>query len=161
MCCNPEWLYDVGSTMAYAVILPGRGVSNVDVFAVLCPLFFGLWCCSSLLGFLRVRPVGGGGRRVAPLPPSVLRCVPRHVPPAFLLEFLHLALWLGPVPARGGLRCCPGPPRVLRSCVLSSRSSSIVFLPISTRFRIFGSVFAAFSVLRGARQVERFAECSF
>ena len=81
---------------------------------------------------------------------------------AFVLlsRCLFLALSLAPIAARGGLRSCVGTPRVRRSCGLSSRTSSTALSSISMWFGII-AVFAVFHVLRGARQVERFAACVF
>ena len=140
--------------MAYAVILSGHsGVSSAVVLAVLFPLLFGLWSGSSLWAFFVcvVSEVEVAVLLLFRL--LVLRCVPRGVSPSFRLEFLLLALSLDPVAPWAWLRRRPGPPRVLRSRVLSSRSSSMVFLSVSTRFRIL-AVFVAFCVLRSARQVE-------
>ena len=113
------------------------------------------------LGFLRVRRLGGGGRRVAPLPPSVLRCLPRGVSPCFPVG----------VPAPG---CLAGSRGSLGLAAASSWPSACPSFPgfvfeelvygIFADFdevSYFGRFPAAFSELRGARQVERFTACSF
>ena len=134
-------------------------LSNVDVLAVLCPLLLGLLSCSSLWGFFL--------------------CVVSVVEVVVLLFFrlLFFVVFLAAFPLLSGWCSCPWLSRWIpwllgSGCgvVLPSACPSFpgfVFeelvhgiLPISTRFRIL-PVFAAFSELRGARQVERFAACSF
>ena len=114
-------------------------LSNVDVLAVLCPLLLGLLSCSSLWGFFL--------------------CVVSVVEVVVLLFFrlLFFVVFLAAFPcfpvgvlapgslagSRGSLGLAAAlscPPRVLRSRVLSSRSSSMVFC----RFRR-GFVFCPFS----------------
>ena len=134
--------------VAYAVILPGRlGVSDVDVFAVLCPLLFGWLSFSPLLGFLRVRP-----------PCRCGRCSLWSSRPCWC-SFSWLSRWFRGRPGRAGVLVSPVSASFVPG-ILSSRSTTFVFLPISTWLRIL-AVSTAFSELRGARQVERFAECSF
>ena len=121
--------------VAYAVILPGRlGVSDVDVFAVLCPLLFGLWSRSPLVG---VSPCSSC---------RSLLSLFRVVLAALLVFFSWLSRWF---------RGRPG-----RAAVLSHPSPCPSFLVFSLRgARLW--YFAPISELRGARYVENFAACSF
>ena len=122
------------------------GVSVVDVFAVLFPLLFGLWSCS--------HPCWGFSVFVLPVVVVAVPCGPRG-----LVGVLLLALSLVPGPPGEGCGFGLSRLRVLRSWYFVFGVHVFVFLPISTWLRIF-AVFAAFSELRSARQVERFAECS-
>ena len=107
--------------VAYAVILRGRlGVLDVDAFAVLCPLLFGWWTFSPLVGFLHVRPAG-----------RCCRCSLWSSRPCWCSSPGFLA---GSAAARGGLRCWSRP---------SPRPSFLVFC---LRGRDFG-IFADFDVV--------------
>ena len=172
LCCGLEWLCDVVSTRDHSACFSwAPAESIVDEFAVVPPSFL------PFPGLFRVRPVGGvrlvsaggsrrrpGRRRVASFRPSVLRVVPRSlgcgVCPPFWLEVLFLALSLAPVATRGG----SGVVLTLRVFVVPGVCLRV---PRLWRFRrfcrglVFWPFFAAFSYCSGARQVERFAACSF
>ena len=161
LCSSPKWLCDVGSAMAYAVILPGRwGLRTWTSFAVLCPLLFALWSCSSLWGFFV--------------------CVVSVVEVAVLLLFrlLFFVVCLAAFPLLSSWSSCswlsrwiPWLPGAGCGVVLALRVSFVPGFCLRgarlwyfcrvRRGYVFWPFFAAFSELRGARQVERFAQCSF
>ena len=109
----------------------------MDVFAVLCPLLFGLWSCSPLVG---VSPCSSCRSLL-----SLFRVVL-----AALLEFFSwLSRWFRGLAGRASVLSLPSPrPSFLVSFVFGVYDLCI--LPISTWLRIM-AVFAAFSELRGAR----------
>ena len=117
------------------------------VFAVLCPVLFGWWTFSPLVG---VSPCSFC-RSLLSLFPVVLA--------ALLLFFSWLSRWFRGRPGRAAVLVSSVSATFVPG-ILSSGSSTLVFLPILTWLRIL-AVFAAFSELRCARQVESFAECSF
>ena len=97
--------------VAFAVILPGRlGVSDVDVFAVLCPLLFGLWSCSPLVG---VSPCSSCRSLL-----SLFRVVL-----AALLEFFSwLSRWFRGLSGRASVLSLPSPrPSFLVFCLRGPR----------------------------------------
>ena len=134
----------------------------------------GFLCCTSgLLGCI-------GRRRLRGSLPDALRLVVLFSPcwgfSVFVLPLVVVALPRGPrglvgalapcslagsLAAPGGLRCCPCRFRVLRSWCFVFEKHDFVCFCLFPRGCVFWPFFAAFSELRGARQVERFAACSF
>ena len=142
---NPS---DYSALVAYAVALPGRlGVLDVDVFAVLCSLHFGLWTFSPLAG---VSPCSSCW--------SLLSLF-RVVLVALFVFFSWLSRWFRG--RSGWAPVCLSRLRVLRSWYFVCGLPDFGIFPISTWFAYFLPFVWHFPVSRGAHQVGRFAACSF
>ena len=135
--------------VAYVVILPGRlGVSDVDVFPGLCPCLFGWWSFSPLVG---VSPCSSCRSLLSLFPVDLA---------ALLVFFSWLSRWFRGRPGRAAVLVSP----LSASFVLGILSFGVHDFGIFADFDVvayFVRFFAAFSELRGARQVDRLADCSF